>query len=346
MSGYVKSNYYTIPYHSDYGINTNGQVINKQTNEKIQPEIKDGHLFVSVDNELLPVAQIIVSTFIGPLPGKIYFKDDNPLNCRTDNISYLLNIEWENIDSPNSDVIINGQRFKLAAHYNSRYYLSEYGILYDRNYGIRPHSFSKREYWSVVITEGWDNRNKRMISRWTYETWVGEIPYGYEIDHLDGHHWNNHISNFEPVTPEENIRRSYDVTHARKRVWTKDQVRRVCEMMSQDFSISEILTNLNMNKDDYLKMSRLIQDIRSKRYHKEISKDYDIENYHSISENTNEGNRSLSLTDVKHILELSKSGMSNNDIARELNTTHSVVYGIVSGRSYKTYLKQIESELI
>ena len=346
MSKYVKSVFYTIPYYDNFGINTNGEVIDKQTGSMVKRFICHDQLCVDLEGEIKQVALLMLSTFVGPLPGTIYFKDDDPMNCRTDNIGLLLNIQWENPDLADSDVIINGQRFKLAAHYDSRYYLSEYGVLFDRNYGIRPHSFSQREYWSVVITEGWDNRNKRMISRWVYETWIGPIPENHEIDHKDAKHWHNHISNLEAVTSIENMRRSYDEQCVRTRVWSKDQARQVCEMMSKNLSISEMLEKLNLSKDWYSKLSRLTQDIKANRYHREISKDYDLSGYQSVSNTSTEGNRSLTLEDVRTVLKLSKQGMSNNEIAKQLNTTHSVVYGIVCGRSYKSYLKKLESELI
>ena len=96
MSNYIKSVYYTIPYYDRYGINTNGTVIEKQTGKIVDRFIQNDQLCVILDNEVKMIAHLMLSTFIGPLPGMIYFKDDDPTNCKTDNIGYLLNIQWVN----------------------------------------------------------------------------------------------------------------------------------------------------------------------------------------------------------------------------------------------------------
>ena len=40
-----------------------------------------------------------------------------------------------------------------------------------------------------------------------YAWYKGEVPIGYEVDHIDGDSLNNNIDNLELVTHEENIRR-------------------------------------------------------------------------------------------------------------------------------------------
>lgn len=45
---------------------------------------------------------------------------------------------------------------------------------------------------------------QRYIHRLLYETFVGDIPEGYEINHIDEDNLNNDLSNLECVTPIQN----------------------------------------------------------------------------------------------------------------------------------------------
>ena len=47
------------------------------------------------------------------------------------------------------------------------------------------------------------------VHRVVYETFIGEIPKGLEINHIDNIKSNNHISNLEAVTKSENLKHRY-----------------------------------------------------------------------------------------------------------------------------------------
>jgi len=49
-------------------------------------------------------------------------------------------------------------------------------------------------------------RRAFLVHRIVWETFVGEIPEGLQINHKDGNKLNNHLSNLEVVTPKENMR--------------------------------------------------------------------------------------------------------------------------------------------
>lgn len=49
------------------------------------------------------------------------------------------------------------------------------------------------------------------INRLVYMAFNGEIPEGYEVDHIDGDRFNNSIDNLQILTPEENsAKRAYE----------------------------------------------------------------------------------------------------------------------------------------
>ena len=47
------------------------------------------------------------------------------------------------------------------------------------------------------------------IHRLVYQTFIGEIPEGYEINHIDHNKSNNHISNLELVSHSENMHKAF-----------------------------------------------------------------------------------------------------------------------------------------
>jgi len=49
------------------------------------------------------------------------------------------------------------------------------------------------------------------INRLVYMAFNGEIPEGYEVDHIDGDRFNNSIDNLQILTPAENsAKRAYE----------------------------------------------------------------------------------------------------------------------------------------
>lgn len=61
-------------------------------------------------------------------------------------------------------------------------------------------------YRYVFIQGSW-----QYIHRLVYETFVGEIPEGLEINHKDGNRANNALDNLECLTHRANIKHSFDV---------------------------------------------------------------------------------------------------------------------------------------
>lgn len=55
------------------------------------------------------------------------------------------------------------------------------------------------------------NKEPKLIKlhRAMYESFVGDIPQGMQINHKDGNKLNNKISNLEVVTPEENVKHAW-----------------------------------------------------------------------------------------------------------------------------------------
>jgi hypothetical protein len=54
------------------------------------------------------------------------------------------------------------------------------------------------------------------VHRIIYETFIGEIPDGYEIDHVDTHKDNNSLDNLKLVTHTENMNNCLTLKHISK----------------------------------------------------------------------------------------------------------------------------------
>jgi hypothetical protein len=111
------------------------------------------------------------------------------------------------------------------AHPNGTIYTTKVSPRYNPNGELRllKPSYNKSGYLYLgVWVEGPNNRSKRYwprAHRIIYQTLVGDIPDGYEIDHIDNNRQNNSIDNLRIVTRSQNMKKAY----ARKRALKQSQ---------------------------------------------------------------------------------------------------------------------------
>jgi Mor family transcriptional regulator len=91
----------------------------------------------------------------------------------------------------------------------------------------REVSQSKKKYLQVSLynefckigKHGWKLPKQLYVHRLVWETFVGEIPEGYEIDHIDNNPHNNNLSNLQLLSRTENVNKHYtraDVRYLRE----------------------------------------------------------------------------------------------------------------------------------
>lgn len=61
----------------------------------------------------------------------------------------------------------------------------------------------KQRYWYACLCHNGIKKDYR-VHRLIYQTYIGEIPEGMVIDHIDGNTKNNSLDNLRCVTPKEN----------------------------------------------------------------------------------------------------------------------------------------------
>ena len=111
------------------------------------------------------------------------------------------------------------------AHPNGEIYSTKVSPRYNPNGELRllQPSYNKSGYiyygcWNDIG----NNKTKRYwprAHRIIYQTLVGDIPKGYEIDHIDHNRQNNSIDNLRIVTHSQNMLKAY----ARKRALQQAQ---------------------------------------------------------------------------------------------------------------------------
>ena len=88
------------------------------------------------------------------------------------------------------------------------------------------------------------------IHRIVAETFLGSIPEGYDVDHIDGDKSNNSVTNLEIVTHQENMRRYYELRR-------KSGVKITYEMHGRWMSKSQMFvapdgTKTHMTEQEYI----------------------------------------------------------------------------------------------
>lgn len=98
------------------------------------------------------------------------------------------------------------ETFKDIPGYEGLYQVSDYGC-------VRSLKFGKVRYLrNVKRLDGYENINlcregkkkKFSVHRLVWEAFVGQIPDGYEIDHINTKRDDNRLANLRVVTPKEN----------------------------------------------------------------------------------------------------------------------------------------------
>ncbi len=79
--------------------------------------------------------------------------------------------------------------------------------LYKTETGFRK-CFPDKDGYLKLATKGVDKKTyNAFIHRLVYQVWVGEIPEGMSVDHIDNNKLNNHYSNLQLLSMEDNARK-------------------------------------------------------------------------------------------------------------------------------------------
>ena len=100
------------------------------------------------------------------------------------------------------------ERWKDIKGFEGRYQISNFGNIQSL-FTVVPFVLSnknqKKEYLRRVLFYEDQSSKTVLIHRLVYEAFVGEIPKGFQIHHLDGNKQNNHVNNLIALSSRDHI---------------------------------------------------------------------------------------------------------------------------------------------
>lgn len=206
-----------------------------------------------------------------------------------------------------------------------RYFISNYGRVYDNDKGIFLGYSDKLGYERVSLKTIY---GLKQIGTHRLVMLVFEYNPDYQslqVNHIDGNPSNNKLSNLEWTTPKENT--DHAMLYGLHQMNGKDnpnnklnekQVREICELIQTGkYYDTEIAEMYNVSYTN-------ISDIHKGKLWTNISKDYNLSNRKPLK---------LSEDDVRGICEMLESGKYfTTEIAKKYNTTHQNIIQIRKGK--------------
>ena len=155
--------------------------------------------------------------------------------------------------------------FKEIPGYDGRYFINEKGEVWStfRNRVLTQHLDGQKRYLqSLMMIPGRTKGIPKYIHKLVAITWIGEAPGPvgtkrghYCINHKDGNKLNNHASNLEWVTNEENLshawrtglRNDFIGENAKNSVFTSEDVRTIRLRILDGEKVKDVAREYNVN---------------------------------------------------------------------------------------------------
>ena len=157
----------------------------------------------------------------------------------------------------------------------TKYTINEYGVILNGK-GHEMSPFEINSGYMGIRLSYHDKRFSRTIHRLVAECFIGKIPEGYVVNHIDGNKHNNYVGNLEIIPFIENVRKAYELGLVKvaedcfRSTHTNDQIEKVCELIATNaFSTKEISKMTGVNK-------KLINQLRRKEKWKSICNKFDF----------------------------------------------------------------------
>lgn len=123
----------------------------------------------------------------------------------------------------------NTEEWKDLKGYEGRYKIGSNGEIMNKRGLLLKQSLDTDGYKLITLYNG--KRKMFRVHRLVVENFIGSIPDGMQVNHIDYNRANNHVENLEIVTRLENVRHSYDrIAKANSKRNSKVTIREVDEI--------------------------------------------------------------------------------------------------------------------
>ncbi len=169
---------------------------------------------------------------------------------------------------------------------NTGYFVDTNGIVYGKQVHTLRQKIDRNGYKCVVLREGRETSHYKTVHRLVAETFLCNPDNLPCVNHKDGNKLNNCLSNLEWCTQQYNAQHAVDLFgihsdgHPRSTI-TNEDVHAVCGLLVDGYRNKEIADKLGICRV-------LINNIRTRKNWKRVSKDYDFPSisHQGISDST------------------------------------------------------------
>jgi hypothetical protein len=193
---------------TDYTISTDGVVINLKTKRELKGtlarnEYRSVQLTINGKAKSLMVHRLVAEAFI-PNPNNypmVNHIDGNGYNNNVNNLEWCQDTKKINIkDNKAEHIDTTNVEWKPLKGFENTYEISSNGVIKNINTKRLSYGAKRNGYIRFSL-----NGSKYSAHRLVWETFKGEIPEDYVIDHIDGNRSNNDLSNLRCITNSENM---------------------------------------------------------------------------------------------------------------------------------------------
>ena len=331
----MKNRYIKSVEYPGYAFTKSGEFWDLKNNKRVFPE---GGLFrISVNGNQVYINALhyfIHEYYGGIIEASVNFIDGNSMIYSSKNISLQISDEERILlNSQYTKILkIGGLLFKRIKDF-PKYFISENGIVY----GIVRQQFiilntDKDGYKFVKLFDSNNRRVMKRVSRLVYETFIGEIPNEYMIDHYDGIVNHNNVENLNAIAPADNNLKGHTFD-MRRELFNDSLIELICKNIEDGKSVEEIFTLGDIEKtfSTLESFTNFCIGLMRGLYYRNITSKYDLRNYHYSSEIK----RRYTISQIHDICRMLEKGYAKVEISRILKIPVSIIKNIYGRKSWK-----------